>query len=180
MIGAVRSPLEGDLVRLRARERGDLPILNPLFNDPDVLAGLASVTFPQPLESIDAWYDRTRAEDDSATYAITILGSDDPIGVCSLMSIDPRTRTAMLGIWVAKPHWNRGYGTDAVRTLSRFAFRFMNLHRITLDVLATNTKAVRAYEKAGFRREGTLREAQFIDGRRVDLVVMGLLATDPG
>ena len=178
MNGDVPHPFVGELIRLRAREREDLPILNPLFNDPDVLEGVATVTFPQPLESITAWYERTRAEDDSETYVIETLESEDPIGVCSLMSIEARTGTAELGIWIAKPHWNRGFGTDAVRTLSRFGIRFMNLHRITLHVLATNAKAIRAYEKACFRHEGALREAASVNGHHVDLVVMGLLAND--
>jgi len=178
MNGDVPRPFESALVRLRARERTDLPILNPLFNDPDVLAGLSSVTFPQPLEGITAWYERSRAADDMATFVIERLEADGPIGVCGLESIEGRTRTAELGIWIAKPHWGRGYGTDAVHTLSRFGIRFMNLRRVTLHVLATNAKAIRAYEKAGFTREGALRDAQFIDGRPVDLVVMGLLADE--
>jgi RimJ/RimL family protein N-acetyltransferase len=98
--------------------------------------------------------------------------------MCDLMKIEAPTRTAELGIWVARPWWRGGYGTDAVRTLCRFGFKHVNLHRITLFVNADNAQAIRAYEKVGFVDEGRLREAAFVDGDRVDHLVMGLLPGD--
>ena len=65
--------------------------------------------------------------------------------------------------------------TDAVRTLCRFGFRQMNLYRIGLSVYATNQRGVRAYEKVGFKEEGRRRSAQFVGGRFVDVIEMGLL-----
>ena len=56
----VRPALEGELVRLRARGQEDLPRLNEMFDDPDVLAGMSQVTFPQPLTGIRDWFDATR------------------------------------------------------------------------------------------------------------------------
>jgi RimJ/RimL family protein N-acetyltransferase len=106
------------------------------------------------------------------------LGETGPIGMCDLMRIEAPTRVAELGIWVARPWWRGGYGTDAVRTLCRFGFDHVNLHRITLQVNADNPQAIRAYEKAGFVHEGRLREAAFVHGDRVDLLVMGLLPGD--
>ena len=81
----------------------------------------------------------------------------------------------MLGIWIGRPWWGQGYGTDAVRTLCRFGFEHVNLHRVTLEVNADNAQAIRAYTKVGFREEGRLREAMFVHGERMDTVVMGLL-----
>ena len=83
-----------------------------------------------------------------------------------------------MGIWIGRPWWRGGYGTDAVRTICRFGFDHVNLHRITLFVNADNAHAIRAYEKVGFVHEGNLREAAFAQGERVDLLVMGLLAGD--
>src|SRR5437879_9941124 len=65
-----------------------------------------------------------------------------------------------LGIWITEPLWNRGYGTDAVRTLCRFGFREMNLHRISLHVYDFNPRGVMVYEKVGFREEGRLRRSE--------------------
>ncbi|MDP9242111.1 MAG: GNAT family N-acetyltransferase [Actinomycetota bacterium] len=171
-------PLHGALVRLRAREQADLTRLNAMFNDPEVLAGL-EMTFPQPLAGIRDWMERTRDSSSQATFVIETLQGSEAIGVTSLERIDSRARGASFGIWIGRPFWGRGLGTDATRTVCRFGFRHMNLQRISLCVYAeTNAKAVRAYEKTGFKREGIRRQGQFLDGHYVDVLDMGLLAAE--
>jgi RimJ/RimL family protein N-acetyltransferase len=175
MDGHATGPFEGDLVRLRALEREDLPHLNPLFDDPEVLAGLASVTFPQSMAGITEWFEGSRTKEDGVRVVIEVKDGGEAIGVCSLEGVNGRDRLAEFGIWIGRPFWGKGYGTDATRTICRFGFRHMNLHRVTLHVVASNAKAVRAYEKAGFIHEGRLREAHFLGGLPVDILVMGLL-----
>ena len=138
------------------------------------------MVWPQPLEGIEAFMERSRRAEDVLVTVIEVLRSGEAIGLCALEAIDSRTRAAELGIWIGRPHWDRGYGTDATRTICRYGVRSLNLHRIQLHVIRDNTRAVRAYEKAGFRPEGTLREAMFLGGRRVDLLVMGLLSRELG
>lgn len=166
--------LVGRLVRLRAPEPADAEALNELFNDHDVRSGI-SAPLPQPVESFHAWVAAARQAPDHLNLTIERLAEPEPIGMCDLMKVDAPTRTAILGIWVARPWWGEGYGTDAVRTLCRFGFDHMNLHRISLQVNADNRKAIRAYEKAGFTHEGRLREAAFVHGARMDELVMGIL-----
>jgi RimJ/RimL family protein N-acetyltransferase len=123
------------------------------------------------------WLEKARRSDDSVEFVIeTIEG--EAIGACDLRQLNDRNRSANLGIWIAKPYWDRGFGTDAVRTLCRFGFRHMNLQRVDLQVYADNVRGRRAYEKVGFKLEGTLRRAQFVGGRYVDALVMGLLAEE--
>src|SRR5262249_53559974 len=100
------------------------------------------------------------------------------IGGAGLHDISASSRTAMLGIWIAREHWDQGFGTDAVRTLCRFGFRELNLRRVTLHVYANNPRGIRAYQKVGFVEEGRLRGDHFVDGGYVDVVVMGLLAEE--
>jgi RimJ/RimL family protein N-acetyltransferase len=169
--------LVGRLVRLRAPEPSDADALNELFNDHEVRTGLGA-TLPQPVEAFQAWLSAARAAQDHLNLTIERLDPVEPIGLCDLMKIEAPTRTAVLGIWIGRPWWNGGHGTDAVHTLCRFGFEHMNLHRISLEVNADNAKAIRAYEKAGFRIEGRLREAAFVHGSRVDLLVMGVLASE--
>jgi RimJ/RimL family protein N-acetyltransferase len=169
-------PFEGRLVRLRAPEPEDAPRLNPMFGDPDVLAGL-TMPFPQSVAGFLEWIEAARRSEDSATFVVETR-EGEAIGACDLRHLNLRNRVANLGIWIGKPYWDRGYGTDAVRTLCRFGFRHMNLQRVELQVYADNLRGRRAYEKVGFKLEGTLRRAQFVVGRYVDTHVMGLLAEE--
>jgi RimJ/RimL family protein N-acetyltransferase len=174
----VAPPLEGELVRLRAIEEADLPRISEMFNDPDVLRYLSAVTFPESLAETRKWWETTRIGlDRQYAFAIETLAAE-MAGACSLENLNGRTRSATLGIWIGKPFWNLGYGTDAVRTLSRFGFREMNLQRIELLVHDDNPRGRRAYEKVGFKEEGRLRRAHFVGGRHIDTIVMGLLAEE--
>jgi RimJ/RimL family protein N-acetyltransferase len=172
----IRPPLEGRLVRLRAPEVEDAARLNDLFNDPDVLAGLM-IAFPQPQAGFEEWVRASRNSDTEINFVIETLDGE-PIGGCGLRFLNLRNRSANLGIWIGQPHWDQGYGTDAVRTLCRFAFHHLNLQRVDLHVYATNPRARRSYENVGFQLEGTLRRAQFVGGRHVDEHVMSLLAEE--
>jgi RimJ/RimL family protein N-acetyltransferase len=166
--------LTGRLVRLRAPEPVDAETLNELFNDHDVRSGIGH-PMPQPTESFLDWITAARGAPDHLNLTIERLEEGDPIGMCDLMKIESATRVAVLGIWIGRPFWDGGYGTDSVRTLCRFGFDHLNLHRIHLQVNADNDRAVRAYEKVGFVHEGRLREAAFVHGARMDELVMSIL-----
>ncbi len=171
----IRSPFEGSLTRLRAIEEEDLPRLHELFWDPDVTRYLTAV-WPRPLTGTREWWEGRRSSKEP-TFAIETLPGE-LIGGCDLGPVYTRERAAGLGVWIGRPYWDRGCGTDAVRTLCRFAFGEMNLQRVWLSVLETNPRARRAYESVGFKEEGRRRRAFFDGGRYVDSIEMGLLAED--
>jgi RimJ/RimL family protein N-acetyltransferase len=173
-----RAPaLQGTLVRLRAHEPGDLPTLNDLMDDPEVGEGLGML-MPQAVSGFTAFLQMAEQDPARATFVIERIDGGVPIGGCSLFAIETAQRTAVLGIWLGKPHRDEGLGTDAVRTLCRFAFDHMNLQRVELNVFATNPRAKRAYEKVGFVVEGTRRRSGFVGGRHVDSYLMGLLTEE--
>ncbi len=101
------------------------------------------------------------------------------IGNIGFFNLDYKNRCAELGIMIGdKSCWNQGYGTEAVRLLVQHGFRTLNLNRIYLRVLENNPRAIRAYEKAGFTHEGRQRQAEFMDGQFVDLLVMSILKSE--
>ena len=172
----VRSPFEGERTRLRAFEERDIPRLNQMVWDPEVSQHLA-LAWPEPLAGTREFWERARAADDAVTLVIETLAGE-VVGLCGLEGVDPRVRSAALGIWIGRPYWNRGYGSDSVRTLCRFGFDEMNLQRIGLSVYETNPRGIRAYEKIGFEEEGRRRRSHFIGGRHIEVIAMGLLAED--
>jgi RimJ/RimL family protein N-acetyltransferase len=85
-------------------------------------------------------------------------------------------RDAFVGLGIGEPeYWNKGYGTDVMNTLLRFAFTEINLRRVTLTVFEYNPRAIRSYEKAGFRHEGRKRQLLNREGKRWDELYMGIL-----
>jgi RimJ/RimL family protein N-acetyltransferase len=173
---AIRSPFEGALVRLRAVEEDDVTAMHGMFNDPEVQRTLA-VNWMEPAAGTRRWWEGVRAN--TGTFAFAIVSpAGELVGVCSLEDLNPAVRSAGLGIWIGKAYWDKGYGTDAIRTLCRFGFQEMNLQRIGLSVYDVNPRGVRIYEKIGFKEEGRARRAHFIDGRHIDVIRMGLLAED--
>jgi RimJ/RimL family protein N-acetyltransferase len=98
------------------------------------------------------------------------------IGAVRLDSADAGDRRASLAIGMVEPAaMDKGYGTEAIRLVLGCAFKTLNLHRVSLRVLAFNARAIRAYEKCGFRVEGRERETAFVDGRWHDDLIMGIL-----
>jgi RimJ/RimL family protein N-acetyltransferase len=170
------SPVEGKLVRLRAREPEDEPRYHRWLNDADVTEHLV-MRYP-----VSHAFERQWLEDDGgptyekAGFAIETRVDGQHVGSITLRDGAPELRTAILGIFIGeKSSWGGGYGTDAMRTICRFGFEVMNLHRIELDVYAENLRAVRVYEKVGFVAEACRRQANFQFGRYHDLLTMGLL-----
>ena len=170
----------GERVRLRPIERDDLPRFVEWFGDPEVRRHLM-VYLPFSLAQEERWFenllDRLERQDD---LALAIEAADGVhIGNIGLHGIDWKNRNGELGIAIGeKAYWDQGYGTDAIRTLLGLAFGEMNLHRIFLRVDADNGRGIRCYEKAGFRQEGTSREAVFKEGTYHDQYVMSILRSE--
>jgi aminoglycoside 6'-N-acetyltransferase len=93
---------------------------------------------------------------------------------------EPQYRHAGIDISL-HPDWHgKGLGTDAVRTLARHLFEDLGHHRVTIDPAAHNERAIRCYEKVGFRRVGVMREywrdpgGVWRDGLLLDLLAQEL------
>lgn len=168
----------GERIRLRAIERSDIPTFLRWFNDPEVRQFLL-MYLPLSEAQEERWFESLPER--SADHIFGIEANTDEgwrlIGNCGLHRIDWKNRNATFGIVIGeKEFWGRGFGTEATRTLLRFAFHELNLHRVSLDVYDFNARAIRSYEKAGFRLEGTKREALFRDGRYHDVHLMSILS----
>jgi len=172
----MRNPfLIGERLYLRPLELGDLEACLRWINDPEVTRTLALY---RPLNSLREreWLERLYKDDRDIVLAIILKESDKHIGNVGLHRIDWKDRRAELGILIGeREEWGKGYGAEAIELMLDYAFTKLNLHRVFLRVYANNPRAIRCYEKIGFRREGVLRESHFAEGRYWDTLVMGIL-----
>jgi ribosomal-protein-alanine N-acetyltransferase len=134
---------------------------------------------PVSEESHRRWFEEIRNRLGVRIFGIRLSASDALIGSCQLLHIVPQRGTCELQVRIGEASARgRGYGTEAVRLLTRHAFDDLGLHRVEPRVFETNEIALRTFEKAGFVREGVLREYALVGGERVGLVIMGRLRTD--
>jgi RimJ/RimL family protein N-acetyltransferase len=112
-------------------------------------------------------------------FSIRTLAEDKLIGELNLDVVTWPGGDAFVGLGIGETeYWNKGYGTDIMKVLLRFAFNEINLRRVTLTVFQYNPRAIRSYEKAGFRHEGRMRKVLNKEGRRWDMLYMGILRED--
>lgn len=173
-----REPVvHGRLVYLRPGERDDVATFAAWMSDLRTMANLAS-RGPISRAQEERWFEAmtTRQGGTDWFFAICLLADDRLIGTAGLFQVDPINGGAGFGISIGDPaDRGRGYGTDATEAIVAFAFDWLRLERVWLDVHADNPGAIRSYEKVGFVREATLRRAHYRAGRYLDTHRMAIL-----
>ncbi len=112
-------------------------------------------------------------------FAIRTLAENRLIGFLNLMGLQNQHGDCFVGIGIGeREFWGKGYGTDAMRVGLRFAFQELNRHRVSLMVVASNTRAICSYEKSGFVVEGRTRGTDHRMGERDDIMYMGILRAE--
>ena len=164
----------GDKIYLRALEKSDAATLTPWFNDLEITRNLTRWR-PLSVESEEGFIAALADQPHDLVLGICERASDALVGVTGLHGFGPPDLKAMFGIAVAKHAQGKGYGSETTRLMVEIAFRTLNVHRVWLEVYTRNAAGIRAYEKAGFVREGVLRESVFRDGEWLDVALMGIL-----
>ncbi len=168
--------IEGKLVRLRAVEPEDAENAFRWMNDREVTRNLMA-RYPFSLESEREWVKGAGKPLDFGNTRFAVETKEGVhIGHCGLHAANAESRHAELGIMIGeKEYWGRGFGTDTMLTLLRFAFEQMNLHKVKLGVFEFNERGLAMYTKLGFVEEGRFRDDLFQDGRYWDLIRMSIL-----
>jgi diamine N-acetyltransferase len=166
-------PLRRDLAEMYAR----------WINQPEVRFGVEYLAVATP-ESTESWVDEsTKAaaerEPKSVTFTVYDMSDRAPVGTSGLFEISHIQGGANLGISLGERR-NQGLGTAATRLTLDWGFHVLGLQNVLLEALAWNTAAIRAYEKAGFRRIGVRRMAAMSRGERADVILMDATPADFG
>lgn len=166
---------------LRPFSADDCAAVERLAGDEKVADGTLTIPHPYPSGAALEWIATHPTEWQAGTgliLAIADADSDELYGSIGL-GIDRDNDRAELGYWVGVPYWNRGYCTEAARTLINFGFDELGLHRIHAHHFTRNPASGRVMEKLGMQFEGVQRAAVKKSGRFEDLACYAILATDP-
>ena len=172
---AWRRPIQlaGKRVRLRSARTGDQAALERLRADPEIDYFMGV----EPSSAGVLWRQIFLGDQSGAMVDLVITDEHDrPLGLLSLWDRTIPHQAAELSIWMGSSYRSGGLGTEAVQLALHYCFIDLRLHKVYLRVLDYNARAIRAYEKCGFRAEGVLREEMLVGGGWHALVYMGILA----
>jgi len=175
--GSTLPTLETERLALRWMSEGDIPSLFEIFSDPKVTP---YVTIQPVSELGEAAKFLREIQEGFASRSFFQWGvarreDDRVIGTCTLFALSVAHKRAEIGYALGSAYWGKGYITEALGALLRFAYGTLGLYRIEADVDPRNAPSLRCLERLGFRREGYLRGRYHVNGEIQDSVLFGLL-----
>jgi diamine N-acetyltransferase len=174
-IGTRARFLVGQRIYLRPLEQGDLDLIQKWANDPEI-RWLTGEVMPMGEAAAAEFLEKVRTDHDRVWFVIALQANNRVIGEAGLLRMFNPWRTTDLSIIIGeKDAWGQGYGIEAIQLLLDYAFGYLNFHRVSVGVVGFNERAIRFYEKVGFKREGIQREGYYHDHQYHDFVMMSIL-----
>ncbi|GAC1639593.1 MAG: GNAT family protein [Ktedonobacteraceae bacterium] len=173
--------IAGEKVALGPFHRGMIPLLSKWDNDFEVSFFSGDPLRSMPRETTESRFEQSSREisRDRVEFIVYEKATLRPIGLAELRRINYRSRTADYGILIGeKDCWSKGYGTETTLLMLDYGFSILNLHNITLETYAYNERAIKAYQRAGFRIMGRRREVNKWGGKLYDEIIMDCLSTE--
>ena len=171
----------GEHILLREYRADDLSAIHAWVNDPETIRYLSSrYWMPQSMTDTSDFLDHAmRAGANGAYFVIANPENGAYLGQIDLFSINWRLRSGEMAIVLAgEAARGKGTGTEAIGLMLDYAFGMLGLERVELEVATDNHRAIRCYEKSGFRLEGVKRNAFMVDGQYTGLAFMSVLAEE--
>lgn len=166
-------------VLLRGMRRDDLEVYRRWLDNPEVTRFMEMGWKPTSEAALEATYREATEAFDAVVFVIEDRAGARPVGTTGLYLINWPGRRAQFRILIGEPDaFDKGYGTAATRLVVSYAFERLNMETVYLGVNEENVRAVKAYEKAGFVREGVQRHFIYNNGRYYNAVMMSVIRGD--
>lgn len=167
--------IEGELVRLRPIMIEDTELIVAWRNNPRVRQMFIfreKFTTEMHLH----WMETKVASGQVIQYIIEEKASNTPLGSAYFSDINHIYRSAEYGIFIGEDDAiGKGYGSETAKLFIDYAFKKLNIHRISLRVLEENQIAYRSYISVGFKKEGVFRDMVYLDGEYRNVVFMAII-----
>lgn len=169
----------GEKIVLRAVEETDNPMLLSLINDPDTEMMIGGSSWPVSKIEQLKWFENQERRRDVFRCIVALQDNGEAIGTLILSDIDQKNATGHIHIKMSRNGGRgKGYGTDAVNTIVRYAFEELRLNCIYANILVYNKVSIKLFERCGFKRDGVLRQRVYKQGRFVDMLAYSRLISD--
>jgi len=170
--------IEGERIRLVPLDReAHLENIVRWFNDPEVRKYLNHM-LPISKEEEEKFFDQIRDSETDFVFAI-LDEKRNYIGITGIHELNWQNRSARTGMLIGeKSAWGKGYGTDVVKTRTRYIFEQLGLNRIKSETFVENGAMVKVFEKCGFTKVGVERQIRWRDGKWHDQIVWEMIYDD--
>jgi RimJ/RimL family protein N-acetyltransferase len=167
--------MQGRFVELRPHREEDMAVYHKWMCNVEVNALTLFDPSPRSLAKTRQLLHRWMNDADTHSFAIHELDTGNLIGWCTLLDIYSANGSAELSIRIADPtNWNKHYGTDATIALLRYGFEELGLRKVELNAFSFNIRAIRCYQKVGFRIDDVLKGYGKRNGEDWETVVMSI------
>ena len=171
--------LNDELVNLRGMRREDLELYRGWIDNSEVTQFMEMGWKPFSDADLEATYQEATQASDTVCMVIEDRASGNAVGTCGLYLINWPGRRTQYRILIGEPEFfNKGLGTAAAKLIVKYGFERLNMETIYLGVNEENIAAIRSYEKAGFVREGLLRNFVYNNGKYYNSVSMSIIRDD--
>ncbi|MDI6784549.1 MAG: GNAT family protein [bacterium] len=165
----------GKKVYLRPVEVADIDLFCRCVNNPEVRDSFF-IAFPSNRVRQEEFIRSLYKEKDLVIFTIVTKAQNIPVGHTAFHRVDFVSRSATYAIIISDAkYWGKGYGSEVTQLMVEYGFQTLGLNRIQLHVWSENIAGLKAYERAGFKQEGLLRQAMFHEGKFCDFYVMSIL-----
>lgn len=172
--------LESARLRLRPPRQSDAPRIVPLADEREVAAN--TLTMPHPYSEVDAreWIERCRrnaATGEEIAFVVETRDTAELVGACGI-GINQTHRLGEVGYFIGRPYWNRGYCSEAVRTMLDWGVTALAIDKLIARVFTGNAGSSAVVRKLGMEQEGLLRRHLVKWGERRDVEQWGMLVSE--
>lgn len=167
--------LRGERVGLHPLAREDLALIRQWSNDPELRGLIGSVT-PLGESDDEKFIEKVYNSEDRIWFSVWSLEEKKIVGEAGLLRMFPAWRTTDMTIIIGdRDARGKGYGLETARLLLNYAFGYLNFHRVAIGVVGFNTKALKFWERAGFKQEGIQRDGYYYNHHYHDFIMMSIL-----
>ncbi|MCL5999388.1 MAG: GNAT family N-acetyltransferase [Chloroflexi bacterium] len=171
---------QGKNVQLRAMEQEDWEVFHKNDEDAEEARLCYEIPFPRSSAGARKWAaEVAQTPPHNDVYRLVIESAPgEVVGTLNTMACDRRCGTFKYGIAIFRPHWRKGYASEAIRLLLRYYFQELGYQKVTVHVYAFNDASLKLHQKLGFQIEGRLRRMIYTNGAYHDEYVLGLTSDE--
>jgi ribosomal-protein-alanine N-acetyltransferase len=174
--------LEGQTICFKALNTVDAEAIHHFASDEEVsrfIGWKLMKTLNETSEYIELMLKR-ESEGTHFYASIVLKSTQEIIGTAMIFNLDQVANKAEIGYVLDKGYWGKGYGSECVALMNKFAFESLNLHKLHASVVDANIGSARILEKNGYKLEGQLKDHYFIENNYYDALLFGKIQAKKG